>query len=170
MKRVVAEARERQNGGDRALFYSGVPVKRFRVPSLRFSVERVDDERWMLVDWRYGVVKVAGKGGRIEQEQVLAVVKVWFSIHGDVNILAIPKRLGSAPRWPGGICPESIPFWREEQQQIARAYARLGVMARGRDPKEVSRAADFKHALRAAACLHEEALCRLRRHVGLEPR
>jgi len=143
-------------------------MKRYRVPSLRFSIERVDAVRWMVVDWRYGFVKVTGKGTRPEQEQALVIVKAYFALHGDVNLLHFPKRLGTPPRWPAGSTPEALPRWREEQQEIASAYARLGVLAHGRAPEDVSTSPDFKRALEAANRVHGEALARLRRRVGLD--
>jgi hypothetical protein len=122
----------------------------------------------MIVDWCFGLVKAVGKGTRTEQEQTLAFVKAWFAKHGDANLLLIPKRLGTAPRWPGGVRPEPRPLWQEEQRQIAHAYARLGMLARGREPGEVAKAPDFRRAMQAAADLHRDALERLGRHVGLE--
>lgn len=142
-------------------------VRRFRGQPLRFSIEKLADGRFVLIDWAFGLMLPRGIGLRIEQDQVLTFLKAYIRVHGDVNVLALPPTLAIPPSWPGGIKPEERQGWLAEQRQIHKAFARLGVLIRTRklEGKALATDPDFLRARRFA----EELLTAALRSVGVEP-
>lgn len=139
-------------------------MQRFRVPLRRFSVEKFDGDRWVVVDWAYGLLHPAGRGHRGEQEVALLWIKEYCRRHGDVNVLRLPKRMGKPPDW--GFCrPAERPGWREERRRIARAFARIGevIRERGIPDEALSKDPELLLAKRNAERIWAEA----RKSVGL---
>lgn len=134
---------------------------------LRFSVEVIAGDRWVLVDWRYGLFRAAGRGLRREQElartQAFKVLDAW----GDVYVGAPGKAFYVRPQWPGGHPPPERPEWLAEQTRILHSYDRIGRLMRNHDMPHnlMIRDADLVMAVRDAEWLRAGAL----RSIGLEP-
>lgn len=134
---------------------------------LRFSVEVIAGERWILCDWKYGIYRAAGRGLRHEQQrtktQALHILDKW----GDVYVGAPGKAFFLKPEWPGGHPPPERPGWLAEQTAILRAYDRIGRLMRQQDMPHNLKILEpeIVLAVRNAERLRAAAL----RSVGLEP-
>lgn len=135
----------------------------FRILKYRFSVERMSDGKYVVVDWARGLFHPAGIGGREEQEGALTFIKAYVRKHGDANLTRLPKRLSTSPRWPGGMVPAYRAGWQLEQRSIAMAYARIGEIAREKklNDLEMSRDQEIVLAKRRAERLYAEARARV---------
>lgn len=132
-----------------------------RFPTRRFRVER-KGEIYLVVDWSYGLYKTFGDGSREAQERVLCFLRAHYRQHGDANILALPRRVGTPPRWR--IAPPGPrPGWEREQREIAKAFASIGETARalGLDGDASLRHPAVRFKARQAANLLAHAMSRL---------
>jgi len=134
---------------------------------IRFSLEQLQDSRFVLVDWAYGLVAGAGHGLRAQQERLRLQAIRACGMRGNCYL---PGLVGQNPlgpnAWPGGHPPPERTGWVLEQRAIQRAYSQIGeVLRRRKIPANLAGMdPDVVMAVRHAERLRHAALAK----IGLE--